>query len=151
MGRHIYVASVAAIVVIRGVKRWVLLETFTVDIRSPPSRSTQKSDLNKLKSNSVDLIFTDPPYDKESLRLYKDLGEMAFILLREGGSLITYFGQYTLPGIINSLISAKLVFWWQLYILLEGQNSRYFDPQIKVQIKAYSGSLREISQLILAL
>ena len=53
--------------------------------------------LSKLIDSSIDLIFTDPPYNGESLLLYKDLAKLADRVLKPGGSLITYFGQYALP------------------------------------------------------
>lgn len=48
----------------------------------------------KLTDSSVDLIFTDPPYNDESLHLYKDLAKLASRVLKPGGSLITYFAQH---------------------------------------------------------
>ena len=92
--------------------------------------------LKELKANSIDLIFTDPPYDKKSFALYRDLATIAEILLRPGGSLITYIGQYALPDILDCVLDVhNITFWWQLYIQLEGPYPRYFDRQIKVQIK----------------
>lgn len=39
-------------------------------------------------SNSVDLIFTDPPYEKKSLHLYGDLAQCAARWLKPGGLLM---------------------------------------------------------------
>jgi ParB-like chromosome segregation protein Spo0J len=49
--------------------------------------------------NSVDLIFTDPPYAAESVPLFAGLAEFAARVLAPGGSLITYVGHHTLPEI----------------------------------------------------
>ena len=43
--------------------------------------------LDDLPDDSVDLIFTDPPYHKKHLPLYGDLAEVAGRVLRLGGSL----------------------------------------------------------------
>jgi ParB-like chromosome segregation protein Spo0J len=59
----------------------------------------------KIPDNSVDLIFTDPPYDKESLSIYADLAKMANRVLKEGGSLVTYISQYALPDILDQIRS----------------------------------------------
>jgi 16S rRNA G966 N2-methylase RsmD len=96
----------------------------------------RKVALQEIKASSVDIIFTDPPYDRQSLSLYRDLATIAEILLRQGGSLITYIGQYALPDILNYIENVgNLTFWWQLYVLLEGPYPRYFDRQFVVKIK----------------
>ncbi|MGC2681850.1 MAG: class I SAM-dependent methyltransferase, partial [Candidatus Nitrosopolaris sp.] len=46
-----------------------------------------------IADKSVDLIFTDPPYDLKSLPLYQDLARIAARVLKDGGSLVTYCGQ----------------------------------------------------------
>lgn len=60
----------------------------------------------------VDMIFTDPPYGRKYLSLYRDLNDFGAPLLNEGGSLITYFGHYALPEVIAAF--QDLRFWWLL-------------------------------------
>lgn len=48
----------------------------------------------EITDESVDLIFTDPPYDKQSLPIYEDLARLAQRVLKPGGSLIAYTGNY---------------------------------------------------------
>ncbi len=60
---------------------------------------------------SVDLIFTDPPYDRKAIPLFDGLGEFAARVLRPGGSLITYVGQIQLPDAITDL-AKHLRYWW---------------------------------------
>ena len=55
----------------------------------------------EIPDNSIDLIFTDPPYDRDSLPLFKDLGIMAARVLKESGSLVTIAGHYALIKIGN--------------------------------------------------
>jgi len=76
-----------------------------------------------LKDDSVDLIFTDPPYDRKSLPLYGHLAEMANRVLHEGGSLVCYLGQYQVPEVLN-LMCPHLRFWWPLAVLHTGQKAR---------------------------
>lgn len=52
-------------------------------------------------NGSVDLIFTDPPYDEESLPLFGDLAQFAARVLADGGSLIAYCGHHTVPKVID--------------------------------------------------
>ena len=40
-----------------------------------------------IPDNSIDLIFTDPPYNEASLSLYGDLAKLADRVLKPGGSL----------------------------------------------------------------
>ena len=58
-----------------------------------------------LPDNSIDMIFTDPPYPKEFLHLYGVLGVVANRVLKPGGYLFTYTGQYYLPTVIDSIDS----------------------------------------------
>lgn len=60
----------------------------------------------------VDMIFTDPPYGREHLPLYRDLNDLGAPLLNEGGSLITYFGHFALPEVVAAF--KDLRFWWLL-------------------------------------
>jgi hypothetical protein len=50
--------------------------------------------------NSIDLIFTDPQYNREFIPFYCKLGELALRVLKPGGSLVTYFPQYVFPTIL---------------------------------------------------
>jgi len=66
---------------------------------------------DKIPDASVDLIFTDPPYDRKAIELYDGLGEFAARVLRPGGSLIAYIGQIQLPDAVADL-SKHLRYWW---------------------------------------
>jgi hypothetical protein len=66
---------------------------------------------DKIPDASVDLIFTDPPYDRKAIELYDGLGEFAARVLRPGGSLIAYVGHIQLPDVLTDL-SRHLRYWW---------------------------------------
>jgi 23S rRNA G2445 N2-methylase RlmL len=66
---------------------------------------------HKIPDASVDLIFTDPPYDRKAIVLYDGLGEFAARVLRPGGSLIAYVGHIQLPDVLTDL-SKHLRYWW---------------------------------------
>jgi hypothetical protein len=66
---------------------------------------------DKIPDASVDLIFTDPPYDRKAIELYDGLGEFAARVLRPGGSLIAYVGHIQLPDVLTDL-SKYLRYWW---------------------------------------
>lgn len=59
----------------------------------------------------VSLILTDPPYPKDALPLWTDLGRWAASALAEDGILIAYSGQMYLPQVLNNL-SEHLEYWW---------------------------------------
>jgi 16S rRNA G966 N2-methylase RsmD len=67
--------------------------------------------LPTLPDESVDLIFTDPPYDKESIALYGQLAEHAARILKPGGSLFAYVGHYAIDEVITQM-KTQLRFWW---------------------------------------
>ncbi|MGC1132957.1 MAG: hypothetical protein WA941_09040 [Nitrososphaeraceae archaeon] len=70
------------------------------------------------------MIFTDPPYDKESLSIYADLAKMANRVLKDGGSLVTYISQYALPDILDQIRSNGngLHYWWEVCLALQARH-----------------------------
>ncbi|KKK95532.1 hypothetical protein LCGC14_2671850, partial [marine sediment metagenome] len=85
----------------------------------------------KMPKESVDLIFTDPPYDRKSVPMYGDLAEMGARVLKPGGSLVCYAGHYVVPDIIN-LITPHLRFWWVLACVHTGRKAQMREYGIKV-------------------
>jgi hypothetical protein len=72
---------------------------------------------------SVDLIFTDPPYDRKAIELFDGLGEFAARVLRPGGSLVAYVGHIQLPDVLADL-SKHLRYWWTCACVHGGQHAR---------------------------
>jgi ParB family chromosome partitioning protein len=106
-----------------------------------------------IADNSIDLIFTDPPYNEASLSLYGDLARLAERVLKPGGSLITYVGHYALFK-INDLIrtNSELVYYWLIIVRHSGSKSRiharhiwpyykpllwYYKPTIEGKVTIY--------------
>jgi DNA modification methylase len=106
-----------------------------------------------IADNSIDLIFTDPPYNEASLALYGDLAKLADRVLKPGGSLITYVGHYAIFK-INDLIRSysELVYHWQIIVRHSGSKSRiharhiwpyykpllwYYKPTIEGKLTIY--------------
>lgn len=56
-----------------------------------------------IPDESVDLIFTDPPYPRQYEQVYWDMGQYAPRVLKPGGSLITLCGHYQVPTVIKAL------------------------------------------------
>lgn len=77
---------------------WLLVGDFrTVGLHVPES--------------SVDLIFTDPPYDEAASVLFDDLAQFAARVLKPGGILLTYSGQLHLPQIYAAM-GQHLQYMW---------------------------------------
>jgi len=76
---------------------------------------------DNLEDHSIDLILTDPPYPKEYLYLWEQLGEVAKRVLKvggkntdeKGGYLIAYSGQQYLDVVMN-LLSKNLSYTWTI-------------------------------------
>ena len=66
-----------------------------------------------IEDNSVQLVFTDPPYDKESIELYRDAAAIAARILKPNGSFIAYSGQRHLPAVLSAC-SQYLNYWWTI-------------------------------------
>ncbi len=84
--------------------------------------------------DSIDLIFTDPPYDEKSIPLYGDLAQFAARVLRPGGSLIVYAGHYALPQIFE-LMCPHLRYWWIIACKHNGASARLPGKWVFVEWK----------------
>lgn len=74
-----------------------------------------------IDDDSVDLIFTDPPYDGDSVVLYEDAARIAARILKPGASMIAYSGQRYLPDVLAGM-SKHLRYWWTIAGVHEGGN-----------------------------
>jgi len=90
--------------------------------------------LETIPDNSIDLIFTDPPYDEESIPLYGDMAAAAVRILKPGGSLITYVGNYAIGNIYN-LMTNHLRYWWTVAIQHGGNSAHLIGKNIYVEWK----------------
>ncbi len=66
----------------------------------------------RLPDNSIKLIFTDPPYPKEFLHCFEELGQYAGRVLDERCSLITLCGQWEVPYVVDYLRAGGLKYHW---------------------------------------
>jgi len=85
----------------------------------------------ELPSNSIDLIFTDPPYIESALEIYDDLSKHAADWLTPGGWCIAYAGQWALPKIINSL-GKHLSYFWTGAVFHSGDKSYMRKHHLRV-------------------
>lgn len=84
---------------------------------------------HEIADQSVDLIFTDPPYPEEFLPLWSDLSAFAARVLKPDGLLLAYTGAMYLPEVINRL-GEQMQYWWSGSIVLHGPHSRVYARQI---------------------
>jgi DNA modification methylase len=68
-----------------------------------------------IADESIDCIFTDPPYALEYLPLWEDLGKLAARVLKPGASLIAMTGGYCFLQVAN-LLNKNLNFNWPCYM-----------------------------------
>jgi len=89
----------------------------------------------ELSDSSVDLIFSDPPYDEKSLHLYDSLASDGYRVLKAGGSLVTYAGHYAIPQIIQYMHRRNLQYYWIFAVIHNGPFSSFFAKNILVKWK----------------
>jgi ParB/RepB/Spo0J family partition protein len=87
-----------------------------------------------LRDESADLIFTDPPYDRETLPLYGAMAEIAARILKPGGSLVCYLGQYQLHEVC-ALVTPHLRLWWTLACVHTGDAALMNEYGVRVHWK----------------
>ena len=68
---------------------------------------------------SIDLVFTDPPYHREHLDRWSELGKFASHALKPGGLVVAYSGQMFLPEVMARL-GEHLEYWWCYAISHDG-------------------------------
>ena len=88
---------------------------------------TIEEDGKQIANNSVDLIFTDPPYGEEFLPLWDELAKFAYRTLKPSGYLITYSGQFHLPTVMSKL-SKTLDYYWTFSLNHSG-NKQLINPR----------------------
>ncbi len=73
----------------------------------------------EIGDSSVDVIFTDPPYSKESLPLWTDLARFANRVLKPSGLLVSYSGNMYLPDVYR-MLAEHLEYLWTAAALHSG-------------------------------
>lgn len=64
-----------------------------------------------IEDNSLDLVFTDPPYPKRFFHCFEYLADVYPKKLKSGGSLFTLLGHYQLEDVMR-LFDGKLKYRW---------------------------------------
>ena len=84
-----------------------------------------------IPDGSLSLIFTDPPYDRESEKLFPGLADFAARKLTPGGSLLFYAGHLQLPSIFDAF-NGKLRHWWTCACIHQGDKALMREYGIRV-------------------
>lgn len=87
-----------------------------------------------IEDNSLDLVFTDPPYPKKYFHCFEFLAEIYPKKLMSGGSLFTLLGHYQLEDVM-ALFRDKLKYRWLISILNEGGSHPRMAMGIEVCFK----------------
>lgn len=92
----------------------------------------------EIPDNSIDLILTDPPYDKGSIPLYGILAFLASHLLKDGGSLVTYASNCWLPDIFQSMLQdTGIRYWWTFSVTHGGGHQLIYPRNIFAEWKPF--------------
>jgi ParB-like chromosome segregation protein Spo0J len=93
-----------------------------------------KIDSTTIPDNSIDLIFTDPPYGEQYLYLYEDLARLAVRVLKPGGNLVFLVGHIIMDKVIMAFDKysvdtfenreSGLKFWCPFYIKHSGNHTK---------------------------
>lgn len=123
----------------RETRRVHLLQTHTPStIDLPPSIELHNEDfrtgMERIPDESVQLIFTDPPYTRDYIPLYEDLARLAARKLEDGGSLLCYAGHYAIPEILQQMVK-HLQFWWLIADIHAGGSTTVYKQGVFVKWK----------------
>ena len=108
-----------------------------IQVKLPKNVTLYNQDFNKnkIKDNSISLIFTDPPYTKEFLHVYEELAKQAIRVLKDGGSLMCYIGHYALGIVIPMMEKHGLKFHWPIAVIHSGPSSTMWGYKVMVGYK----------------
>lgn len=84
----------------------------------------------EIEANSVDCIITDPPYPREFLPAFSELGQLAARVLKPGGICIAMSGQSYLPEVIQRLGQHLTFHWACAYLTPGGQAVQLWDRNV---------------------
>jgi DNA methylase len=76
-----------------------------------------------IADESVELVFTDPPYDRDSVPLYGAAAAEAARILKPGGSMLIYSGHVNLLTVLNAM-AEHLDYYWHCVTLHPGKNNQ---------------------------
>jgi len=80
----------------------------------------------ELPENSIDLIFTDPPYHRRYLYLYEELAKLAARVLKPGAYCIAYAGHGLIPQVL-SLMMQHLEYEWMISLSLDYSHKMFVN------------------------
>jgi hypothetical protein len=87
----------------------------------------------RLEAGAIDAIITDPPYPKDCLPLWVELGKFAKYHLKPGGVLLAMTGNLYIPDIL-AMLGESLTYQWQLACVLPGQHSEVHAAWVNNQM-----------------
>lgn len=94
-----------------------------------------------IADGSVDLIFTDPPYDQDAVECYRDLAKVGSRILRPGGWCLAYSGQHFLPQVLAAM-GDHLEYGWTFAIVHKGGDLRFRKFKLQNHWKPIVGFYR---------
>lgn len=85
--------------------------------------------------NSVSLIITDPPYHAKYLYLFEHLAQQAMRVLKPGGVLLTYVGNFNMLKVGKLMEDVGLTYHWTMAVIHAGPSASVFGKKILVGYK----------------
>lgn len=98
--------------------------------RDRPMNTVIHSDIASLtiEPDSVDMIFTDPPYDRGAIPLYGQLAELADRVLKPGGFCLAMAGGLYQPEQL-ALMTEHLSYYWTFHVSYVGVDASAVRPR----------------------
>jgi len=92
--------------------------------------------LKDVPDNSIDLIFTDPPYSKEHIPYLKDLMLLASRVLRPSGFIAVMYGQAFLPELFDAFkVSNVIRYHWMIALHMPDSREIFYIKRIRIHWK----------------
>jgi len=79
---------------------------------------------SEIEDGSIDVVFTDPLYERESLPIWLDLSRTCAAKLKPGGLLVTYSGNQFIPEVIQ-MLGEHLTYLWTAAVRHSGAKKMF--------------------------
>ncbi len=89
-----------------------------------------------IPDNSIDLIFTDPPYHKQYIPLYGWLAQEAARVLKPGGFLLAYAGNVHKYDVMLALGHGQLTYFWDYITVHAGMGTMVWNRKTVARHKS---------------
>jgi len=91
--------------------------------------------LKSIPDNSIDMVFTDPPYSKDFIPYLNDLASLVSRVLKPSGFIAVMYGQAFLPELFDAFKVSKIRYHWVIALHMPDSREIFYTKRIRIHWK----------------